>query len=154
MALPLALLLAAAAAACEPAADATPPPQPTPGPVVTPVPEPEIPHGFVEAILADAEQVTGRPEAEHRVERADPATFTDENLNCPIDLAAGATPPPPTDLVQGYNVVVLLEDVDTGLQQRLDYRIRAADGTFVRCETLPDNQLPSPMITPVPTPGA
>jgi hypothetical protein len=153
-ALPISLLLAFALAACGPAGDASPPPEPTPGQVPSPVPEPEMPHGFVEAILTDAEQVTGRPRAEHRIERADPATFTDENLNCPFDPATGATPPPATEPIEGHTVVVLLEDVDTGLQQRLDYRIRADDGTFVRCETLPEDLLPSPMITPVATPEA
>ncbi|HVM29263.1 MAG TPA: hypothetical protein VM305_00630 [Candidatus Limnocylindrales bacterium] len=153
VALPLALLFAIAAAGCG-GADASPPPEPTPGQVPSPVPEPEMPHGFVEAILADAAQVTGRPQEEHRVERADPATFTDESLNCPTDLATGATPPAATEPVDGYNAIVLLEDVESGLQQRLDYRIRAEDGSFIRCETLPDDQLPSPISTPVATPEA
>ncbi len=133
--LPMIALLAVALAACGTAGDASPPPDPTPGDVPSPVPEPEMPHGFVEAILTDAEQVTGRPRAEHRIERAGPSTFTDENLNCAVDPAT-STPPPAAEY-EGYTAIVVLEDDTSSLQQRLDYRIRADDGSFVRCETLP-----------------
>jgi hypothetical protein len=139
---PLATIIAVALAlvACSPAGDASPPPEPTPGQVPSPVPEAEMPHGFVEAILADAEQVTGRPRAEHRIERADPTNFTDQNLNCAVDPALGTAPP--AAQIEGYTAIVMLEDETSGLQQRLDYRIRADDGSFLRCDTLPQDQLP------------
>jgi hypothetical protein len=133
-----------AAAAC--AAPGEVPDSPTPGAVLSPAPEPGLPHGLVGPIVEDAAERTGYEPEQFIVERSLATTFTDSALGCP---AAGEQPM--DEQVEGWAVILELEDPVLDPELLLDYRVRADDGSFRFCEETLE-PLPSPLDPRAPTP--
>jgi hypothetical protein len=106
-----------------------PPLDPTPNP-----PEPGLPETITDPILADAATRLGVTVADLTLASAEPVTFPDGGLGCPLpDLNYVQVP------VDGYKVVVQAPG------KQLDYRGRTA-GDFRLCsQTLVPIQLPSTM---------
>jgi hypothetical protein len=83
----------------------------------------EVPTDILAAILGDAAEQTGVPEADIEVVRAEAVTWSDGSLGCPEPgmLYTQA-------LVDGFQVVVNAGD------EELDYRV-GQGGSFRLCET-------------------